>query len=155
LAILAVLGACGRVLAQNPSDVGNHPAAMTRTPAQVASDWGLLGSWRANCSAPVSQANITITYADVGGSLVYQRDQGNTQDSNPVVSATVTPDDKMDFVIDFTAAGQKRRNVIVKAADGSKYRAFNNSNIATGEYSVKDGKFTSNGQDAPWLNRCK
>ncbi len=160
LAILAVLGASEGARAQNPSDVGNHPSAMMRSPAapspvKVASDWGLLGSWSMDCSAPLSQSNVEFTYADVGGTLFYQRNQGSSQDSNPVVSATVTPDGKMDFVISFTSAGQKRRNIIVKAADGSQYHAFDNSDVASGQYSVQDGKFTSNGADAPWLHRCK
>jgi hypothetical protein len=154
-AVLALLAACEGASAQNPSDVRTHPMAKARSPVQVASDWGLLGSWRVDCAAPVSEDNVTITYADVGGTLFYQRDRGDANDSSPVVTATVTPDDKMDFVIDFTAMKQKRRNIIVKAPDASQYRAFENSDVATGAYSVQDGKFTSDGEVTPWFNRCQ
>jgi hypothetical protein len=155
LALLALFAAGERALAQNPSDAGGRPHATTRSPVEVARDWGLLGSWRINCGAPASQNNVTVTYADVGGSLFYQRDNGEAQDSNPVISAIVTPDDQMEYVIDLVAAKQKRRNVIVKADDGSQYRTVNNSNVETGDYSVRDGKFVPQGTVTPWLNHCK
>jgi hypothetical protein len=34
-------------------------------------------------------------------------------------------------------------------------RVFTNKNLGTGEASVVDGKFTSDGQTTPWMSRCR
>ena len=49
---------------------------------------------------------------------------------------------------------QTRQFSFIKGGDG-RIRAISNRNVANNEYTIKDGKFTSNGNAPPWQTRCR
>lgn len=122
--------------------------------AEAASSWGLIGTWRLDCSKPVSRSNADLKYVVKGGELFHDREFGDTSDSNPVTSARAKSDGTIEIVVDFAGLSQTRRFSFMKAGDG-RIRAMSNRNDKTNEPSVVDGKFTSNGQPTPWQTRCR
>jgi hypothetical protein len=140
LVLLAVLAASGAALAQ--------------TTAQTASKWGLLGTWRLDCSKPMGRSNPDLSYVVRGGKLFHDREWGDTRDSSAVVLATSKADGTLEMVVNFTSLSQTRQFSFMKAS-GNRIRALSNRNVNTNEYSVRDGKFTSNGKPTPWQTRCR
>ena len=89
-----------------------------------------------------------------GGKLFHDREFGDRRDSNPVTSATIRPDGVLDIVIKYDSLSQTREMLFLKASDG-RVRSISNKNLDTGEYTIKDGKFTANGNASPWQTRCR
>lgn len=128
--------------------------ASAQTVAEVASGWGLPGTWQTDCKAPVSRSNVSSTYAVRGGKLFVDRAFGDGTDSSAITAAAVKADGALDIVIIFTSTSQTRQLAHIKGSDG-RMRAIYNRNVDTNEYSVKDGKFTGNGSATPWQTRCR
>lgn len=128
--------------------------ASAQTIAETASRWGLLGSWKLDCSQPTSRSNGDLRYVVRGGKLYHDRDFGDAKDSSAVMSATRKADGSIEIVVSFASLSQTRQFSFRKGSDG-RIRAISNRNVDTNEYSIKDGKFTANGNDAPWQSRCR
>jgi hypothetical protein len=139
LVLLAVLAA--------PAD------SFAQTVAETASKWGLLGTWRLNCSAPASRSDGELKYVIRGGKLYHDREFGDARDSSQVTSATRKADGTLELVVKFDSLSQTRQFSFIKGSDG-RIRAVSNRNVDTNEYTIKDGKFTSNGNIPPWQTRC-
>jgi hypothetical protein len=126
-------------------------------PAQSAADtlrkWGLLGTWALDCSQPPSRQNSHLTYrATRDGRASHDRAFGDTQDANEVLASTIAADGSLTLRVRFPSLSQTREFSFIKGADG-RIRAM--SNRAGGDYSVKNGKFISNGLPTPWQTRCR
>jgi hypothetical protein len=128
--------------------------ALAQTVAQTASAWGLIGIWRLDCSKPLSRDNPDLAYRVRGGKLFHDRDFVGSKDSSPVITATKKADGGLELVVEFTSLGETRQFAFVKGSDG-RIRAVSNRNVNTNEYSIRDGKFTSNGRTTPWQTRCR
>lgn len=128
-------------------------AAAAQTTAEVARKWGLLGTWRLDCTQPRSESNPDLAYAVRDGKLFHDRDFGKNRDSSAVVTAVVKADKSIEVVVNFVSLRQTRQFALMKGPDG-RIRAISNRNVDTNEYSIKDGKFTSNGGTPPWQTRC-
>lgn len=128
--------------------------AQAQTTADVAQKWGLVGTWRIDCTRPKSGDNPDLSYVIRGGRLFHDRDFVKNQDSSSVVTAVVKPDKSIEIVVKFDSLKQTRQFALMKGADG-RIRAVSNRNVDTNEYSIKDGKFTSNGGTPPWQTRCR
>jgi hypothetical protein len=115
--------------------------------------WGLIGTWRLNCSAPASRSDGELKYVIRGGKLFHDREFGDARDSSPVMSATSKADGSLELVVKFDSLSQTRQFSFIKGGDG-RIRAISNRNVANNEYTIKDGKFTSNGNPPPWQTRC-
>ena len=129
-------------------------ATPAETTVQAASKWGLLGIWRLDCSKPMGRNNPDLAYVVRGGKLFHDRDFGDTRDSNAVVLATTKADGTFEIVVNFASMSQTRQFSFFKA-DSRRIRAMSNRNVDTNEYSVRDGKFTANGNATPWQTRCR
>jgi hypothetical protein len=127
---------------------------LAETPADAASRWGLLGAWRTDCRAPVTQDGSELTYAVRNGRLFLDRDWGDGEDSNEVASATIDADGSIAVVIVFPSISQTRLNAFIKDG-GKRIRSMVSKDVNSGEYSIKDGKFTSNDGASSWLLRCR
>ncbi|KAB2919524.1 MAG: hypothetical protein F9K29_05575 [Hyphomicrobiaceae bacterium] len=148
LALARTLGLVLVVLAA-PSGV-----ARAATTAETLAQWGLLGTWALDCSQPASSGNGYLTYlATSGGKVVHRREFGSRRDSNDVLEATIGRDGTLELVIHFSALAQTRKFVLMKGPDG-RVRAMANSTVEGTEYTVRDGRFTSNNQPTPWQVRC-
>jgi hypothetical protein len=118
--------------------------------AEVTRKWGLIGPWSRDCST-----NDTATAYEVasGGRVIYRRNIGDTTDESEIVSAEVSGDGMLNMRVNFPSLKQIREFGVVMLSDGS-IRAMYNRNEKN-EYTIKDGKFTSNGNPTPPQHRCK
>jgi hypothetical protein len=129
-------------------------SAQAQTMPQTVSKWGLIGSWRLDCSQPASRSNGDLKYIVRNGMLFHDREFGDARDSNPVVAATAKSDGTLELTVNFPGLSQTRQFAFVKGSDG-RIRAVSNRNVNTDEYSIRDGKFTANGNETPWQTRCR
>jgi hypothetical protein len=129
-------------------------AAAAQTTAEVARKWGLLGTWRLDCTQPRSESNPDLAYAVRDGKLFHDRDFGKNRDSSAVMTAVVKADKSIEVVVKFDSLKQTRQFSLMKGPDG-RIRAVSNRNVDTNEYSIRDGKFTANGGTPPWQTRCR
>jgi len=125
-----------------------------QTVVEVATKWGLLGTWQLDCKAPVSRTNAALSYVVRGGKLFHDRQFGDSSDSSAITSAKLKPGGMIEITVHFTSISQTRQQVDVKRSDGRR-RTMSNRNVDTNEYSVKDGKFTAKGGETPWQTRCR
>ena len=70
------------------------------------------------------------------------------------MAASAKPDGSLELTIPFASISQTRQFAFIKGTDG-RVRAIYNKNVDTGEYTIRDGKFTANGNSAPWQTRCQ
>ena len=129
-------------------------ASFAQTAAETASRWGLLGTWKLDCSQPASSSNGALQYVVRGGKLFHDREFGDRRDSSSVVSATTKAGGSIELVVNFVSISQTRQFSFIKGSDG-RIQAIFNRNVATNEYTIRDGKFTVNGNASPWQTRCR
>jgi hypothetical protein len=127
-------------------------AGLAETPADVASVWGLLGTWAVDCSQPASRQNSYLSFVRNGDGLVHRRGFGGDSEEHAVMAVRVTADGRIEVVIDLRQFSQVRTIVFAKEGEGKK-RAVSNRDDK-GVYSIRDGKFVANGQRAPVQGRC-
>jgi hypothetical protein len=128
--------------------------ASAETAAQTVHKWGLIGPWSRDCSLP-SDRNIDalLVYEIVrDGRVVFQRNFGNTTDKSEVVSAEVSGDGMLNLRVFFPSLKQTRESGLMMQPDGSMRAMYNRS--LQGEYTIRDGKFTANGDPTPSLHKC-
>jgi hypothetical protein len=127
--------------------------AFADSAADVARDWGLLGTWAVDCSAPPVRGRGTIISYEVtsDGTLVYRRDH-DPSDVNEVAHARVEPDQTLVLSITLPKARQTRENGIAKTEDGSIRSVFNRGE--DGSYTIRDGRFVANGKPTLALRKC-
>jgi hypothetical protein len=132
-------------------------SASAQTVAATMTKWGLIGSWSVDCAAAAGKGTAAkLRYvAKPDGSVFHYRDFGDDSSSDKVKSARITSEDLLELKIFFReiAVGQQDRTFALKRIRTGVVQAMYNYN-AKGEYSVKDGKFTSNSKDAPLQHRC-
>jgi len=131
--------------------------SLAQTAADVASEWGLLGTWMADCKKPAGSGNAILRYVVKTGQLFYERGlmSDNKAESNQVISATIKPDRSIEIVVNFISVlpAQTRRFSLVKGKDG-RTRVMSNVNVASKEYSIVNGTLIASGDSTPWLTRC-
>jgi len=127
--------------------------ALADSAADVARDWGLLGSWAVDCSAPPVRGRGAIISYEIAsdGRLIYRRDH-DPSDVNEVASARIESDETVVLSIVLPRAHQTRENGIAKMADGSIRSVFNRGE--DGSYTIRDGRFVANGKPTPLLTKC-
>jgi len=124
------------------------------SPAEVAAGWGLLGTWKVDCSTPTSRDNMAETYAVKDGALFEFRDLGELHDVNPVRAAHVDGEGRLVVAIEFPSVGGLiRENVMSKSAD--RKRTVENHRLDHAGVTVHDGRFTGSGEPTPWFQRCE
>jgi len=128
--------------------------ASADTIPDTASKWGLLGTWRVDCSKQASWSDPDLRYVVRGDKLFHDREFGDRRDSNAVLSATITPDNAIELVIRFDMLSQTRQWTYVKQSDG-RIQAVSNRNVDNNEYTVRDGKYLANGNATPLQSRCR
>jgi hypothetical protein len=132
--------------------LGGAMPGWAQDPAEIAAQWGLLGTWAVDCTQPPSRQNSYLTFARDGELLFHRRDFGDARDEHPVTSVREAADGTIEVVIDLAIFAQTRTIVFAKEGEGKK-RAVSNRDDK-GVYSIRDSKFVANGQPAPVQNRC-
>jgi hypothetical protein len=119
--------------------------------------WGLMGAWSVDCGAAAGNGTAAkLRYvAKPDGSVIHYRNFGDSTSGDKVKAARLTPEDWLELKIFFRgiAVGDQDRTFALKRIRTGVVQAMYNHNDK-GKYSVKDGKFTSNGKDAPLQHRC-
>lgn len=130
------------------------PCASARTVTEAANAWGLIGSWSQDCSLPPDHDRGTVlSYVIVRGDrLIYRRNFGDARDDNEVIGAKVSADGVLNLRAHFPSLNQTREYGLMKQPDGTIRAVYNRSQ--KGEYTIKDGRFTANGNPTPPEYKC-
>jgi hypothetical protein len=128
--------------------------APAETMAETARKWGLIGSWSLDCSlAPDRNRGTVLAYEIASGDrVVHRRNFGDTTDESEVVTAGVSADGMLNLRVFFPALKQTREYGFIMQPDGT-LRAMYNRN--KNKYTIKDGKFTANGDPTPSQHKCR
>jgi len=84
---------------------------------------------------------------------VLRRNFGDTADESEVVAAKVSGDGMLNLRVFFPSLKQTRENGFMMQQDGSMRTMY--SRGLQGEYTIRDGKFTANGNPTPSLHKCE
>ena len=128
--------------------------ASAATMAETALKWGLIGPWSLDCSLARDRDRGTVLSYEIakGGRVVHRRDFGDASDENRVLSAEVSGDGMLNLRVYFPKSGETREYGLMMQPDGTT-RAIYNRNQKR-EYTIRDGKFTANGNPTPPQHKC-
>jgi hypothetical protein len=143
-------GACTGLVLQ-ASILAGAGLAAERMAADVAEQWGLVGSWAVECQRPPARDNPYYSYLRHGATLTVQRDVGDFRDENKVTSAAITDDGGIELVTDFKALSHVITSRYAKD-NANQFRTMSNKDEKN-VYSVLDGKLRS-GVPTPVMSRC-
>jgi hypothetical protein len=124
------------------------------TISDTAASWGLLGTWRINCSAAPSFNDVVLGWVVRDGKLYHERNWGTGKDSPEAVAASVMPDGSLVLTLGFDAEKRTRQIAFIKR-DNDHIQTIWNKNVTPEEYLVRDGKFTDSGKSTPTQTRCR
>jgi hypothetical protein len=130
------------------------PSASAGTVTETAREWGLIGPWSQDCSLPPDHDRGTVLIYAIarGNHLMLRRDLGDAKDDNEVVGAEVSADGMLNMRVYFPSLKQIREYGLMRQPDGSMRAMYNRDR--KGEYTIKDGKLTANGNPTPPLHKC-
>jgi len=136
-------------------------AANAQSVADTLAQFGLIGSWAADCSKPASSDNYLMVYAATSAgevSRTYYDKPGHIYNKYKIVSATrqgpgtLTYEQVWDFDGSPANIAADRMTVVLKMSDG-KFQVVS-SQGSDGSYFVKDRKFAGSGIESPRQARC-
>jgi hypothetical protein len=87
-----------------------------------------------------------------GDRLVHRRNFGDENDESEVVGAEISADGTLNLRVYFPSLKQTREYGLKKQPDGTMRAMYNRSQ--QGEYTIRDGKFTANGNPTPAQHKC-
>lgn len=129
-------------------------AAFAETTAETASRWGLIGRWSRDCSLPPDHDRGALLSFELAGNgrLIHRRDFGDMQDQAKVTHASISGGNMLNLRIFFPSVKQTREFGLIMQPNGAMRAIYNREK--NGKYSIRDGKFTANGQPTPPQYRC-
>ena len=128
--------------------------ASAETVAETARAWGLIGAWSLDCSvAPDKGQGAVLAYEIASGDrVVHRRDFGDASDESEVVTAKVSGDGMLNLRVFFPKLKQTREYGFVMQPDGTMRAMYNRNQ--EGKYTIRNGKFTANGNPTPPQHKC-
>ena len=128
--------------------------AAAATVAETVGAWGLIGSWSLDCSAAPDRSRGAVLAYEIasGGRVIHRRDFGDTTDESEVVAAELSGDGMLNLRVFFPKLKQTREYGFVMEPDFTLRAVYNRSQ--KGEYTIKGGKFTANGNPTLALHKC-
>ena len=135
--------------------------ANAQSVADTIAEFGLIGTWAADCTQPASSSNYLTVYAiKLSGevSRTYYDQPGHIYNNYKITSAERQAPDMLSYqqVWDFEGSpanvAGNRVQVLLNMAD-NKYQIVS-SQGSDGSFFVKDRKFPSSGDETPWQFRC-
>jgi hypothetical protein len=129
--------------------------ASAETVGEIARRWGLIGPWSLDCSLQPDRGKGTLFAYEITGDdrVVHRRSFGDSTDENEVVTAEVSGDGMLNLRVYFPGLKQTREYGLMMLPDGTM-RAIYNRNQKD-EYTIKDGRFTANGNPTPLQHKCR
>jgi hypothetical protein len=129
--------------------------AHAQTVENVVRDFGLIGTWSANCSRPAgSGGNIYTIYAvDADGTVTLTYDSGGqgSQTVNVILRAERRGDDRIGYLQENRSSKAQIEIEVVLRDNTIKVWT---SRRTTGEVLVREGKFAAGGE-SPVQARCR
>jgi hypothetical protein len=124
------------------------------TAAQTARKWGLIGAWSLDCSLPPDRNKGTVLAYVIAsdGRVLHRRNFGDSTDESEVIAADVSKGGMLNLRVFFPSLKQTREYGLLMQPDGTIRAMYNRSQ--KGEYSIRDGKFTANGNPTPPQHKC-
>jgi len=150
-------GAC-LVVALAMATVGT---ANAQSAADTIAEFGLIGTWAADCTQPASSSNYLTVYAIKPSgevSRTYYDKPGHIYNRYKITGAKRQAPDLLSYeqVWDFDGSpanvAGNRVQVLLNMAD-NKYQIVS-SQGSDGSFFVKDRKFPSSGNESPWQFQC-
>ncbi len=135
------------------------PAAVAQSVGPVLEEFGLLdGSWAADCSKDPSPANWYGRYRVLPSNearLTF-RSQPGDGGGDDLVYVILQARRLFDheILIGVEVVREKRQLEVVLHVEGDRYHTVSVKR-PDGVYQIKDGKYTDDGTDSPWFNRCR
>jgi hypothetical protein len=135
--------------------------ANAQSVADTIAEFGLTGTWAADCSQPASSGNYLTVYAIKPSGEVartYYDKPGHIFNNYKIISAKRQAPDLLSYeqVWDFEGSpanvAGNRVQVLLNMAD-NKYQIVS-SQGSDGSFFVKDRKFPSSGNESPWQFQC-
>jgi hypothetical protein len=132
-------------------------SARAETVAAIVREWGLVGTWQLDCDAAPGKARAAQLRYEVksDGRVFHYRDFGKDTDSENVKAARITPEGWIELKIYFPRLEKKNRDrtFAIKRIDHRSIQAVYNYDTS-GEYTIKNGKSVTSGNDALVQYRC-
>jgi hypothetical protein len=135
--------------------------ANAQSVANTIAEFGLVGTWAADCTQPASSGNFLTLYAIKPSgevSRTYYDQPGHVYNTYKITDAQRQAPDMLSYeqVWDFAGspaniAGDRVR-VLLNMADG-KFQIVS-SQGSDGSFFVKDRKFPGTTDESPWQSRC-
>jgi hypothetical protein len=135
--------------------------ANAQSVADTIAEFGLIGTWAADCAQPASSGNFLTVYAiEPSGevSRTYYDQPSHIYNNYKITDAKRQAPDMLSYeqVWDFEGspaniAGDRVR-VLLNMADG-KFQIVS-SQGSDGSFFVKDRKFPGTADESPWQSRC-
>ena len=135
--------------------------ANAQTVADTVAEFGLIGTWAADCTQPASSSNFLTVYAIKPSgevSRTYYDAPGHVLNIYKITDAKRQARDLLSYeqVWDFAGSpanmAGNRMQVLLNLAD-NKYQIVS-SQGSDGSFFVKDRKFPGSGDASPWQFRC-
>ena len=130
------------------------PVASAETVAETVRTWGLVGAWSLDCSLAPDRGNGAVLAYEItpANRVVHRRDFGDTSDESEVVAAEVSTDDTLNLRVYFPKLKQTREFGFAMQPDGTMRTIYNRDQKK--KYTIRDGKFTANGDPTPAQHKC-
>jgi len=148
-------GCCFRIALTLVSCLAIASEGYAETAAETVHKWGLIGSWSRDCSLAADRNSDTLLAYEMvrEGRVVFQRSFNDTSEESEVVAAEVSADGMLNLRVLFPGLQQIRESGLMMQPDGSMRAMYNRS--PQGEYTIRDGKFTTSGGPTPPLHKCE
>jgi hypothetical protein len=136
-------------------------SAQTAAPAGSAEDlfreFGLFGTFAADCGRPAAPANPFVTVSAPGGGVVLEsNDLGSGYATNrySVLSGRRLSAERLEVTVLFRpgAEGEERQTLIFEVRNNTRRTIFNK--VEDGDVRVRNGVVLSRGVKTPLLKRC-
>jgi hypothetical protein len=118
--------------------------------AQMGLDWSLVAGL---LLPPDRNKGTVLAYVIASdGRVVHRRNFGDSTDESEVIAAEVSRGGMLNLRVFFPSLKQTREYGLLMQPDGTIRAMYNRSQ--KGEYSIRDGKFTANGNPTPPQHKC-
>ena len=155
-------GAClVAALAMASVEMASVETANAQSVADTIAEFGLIGTWAADCTQPASSGNYLTVYAIKPSgevSRTYYDKPGHIFNNYRITSAKRQAPDMLSYeqVWDFEGSpanvAGNRVQVLLNMAD-NKFQIVS-SQGSDGSFFVKDRKLSSTGNESPWQFQC-
>ena len=148
-------------LAMASVEMASVETANAQSVANTVAEFGLIGTWAADCTKPASSSNFLTVYAIKPSgevSRTYYDQPDHVYNNYKITSAKRQEPDMLSYeqVWDFDGspaniAGDRVR--VLLNMTGGKFQIVS-SQGSDGSFFVKDRKFPGSADESPWQSRC-